>query len=50
MSSYLLAFLLSATTATTVLAQASALEVSLTGIQHDRGGLRVGLYHCKEER
>lgn len=27
-----------------VLAQASALEVSLTGIQHDRGSLRVGLY------
>ncbi|HRP23315.1 hypothetical protein [Thauera sp.] len=50
MSSHLLAFLLSATTATTVLAQASALEVSLTGIQHDRGSLRVGLYHCEEDR
>ncbi|ENO94720.1 MAG TPA: DUF2141 domain-containing protein [Thauera sp.] len=44
MSAHLLVFLLSATTATMVLAQASALEVSLTGIQHDRGSLRVGLY------
>ena len=44
MSSHLLVFLLSATTATTVLAQESALEVSLAGIQHDRGSLRVGLY------
>jgi len=43
MSAHLLVFLLSATTATMVLAQASALEVSLTGIQHDRGSLRVGL-------
>ena len=44
MSAHLLVFLLSATTATMVLAQASALEVSLTGIQHERGSLRVGLY------
>lgn len=44
MSSHLLVFLLSATTATTVLAQESALEVSLAGTQHDRGSLRVGLY------
>ncbi|MBS0474469.1 MAG: DUF2141 domain-containing protein [Proteobacteria bacterium] len=44
MTSHLLTFLLSATTATTVLAQTPTLQVSLTGIQHDRGSMRVGLY------
>lgn len=44
MTSHLLAFLLSATTASTVLGQAPTLQVSLTGIQHDRGSMRVGLY------
>ena len=44
MTSHLLAFLLSATTTTTVLAQAPTLQVSLTGIKHDRGSMRVGLY------
>lgn len=44
MTSHLLVFLLSATTASTVLAQAPTLQVSLTGIQHDRGSMRVGLY------
>lgn len=44
MTSHLLAFLLSATTATSVLAQESTLQVTLTGIGHDRGSMRVGLY------
>lgn len=44
MTSHLLAFLLSATTATSVLAQESMLQVTLTGIGHDRGSMRVGLY------
>ena len=44
MTSHLLVFLLSATTASTVLAQAPTLQVNLTGIQHDRGSMRVGLY------
>lgn len=44
MTSHLLAFLLSAATTTTVLAQESALQVNLAGIQHDRGSIRVGLY------
>jgi uncharacterized protein (DUF2141 family) len=44
MTSHLLAFLLSATTATSVLAHESTLQVTLTGIGHDRGSMRVGLY------
>src|SRR5690606_17479909 len=44
MTSHLLAFLLSAAATTTVLAQESTLQVSLAGIQHDRGSIRVGLY------
>jgi uncharacterized protein (DUF2141 family) len=44
MTSRLLAFLLSATAASSVLAQENTLQVSLTGIQHDRGSVRVGLY------
>ncbi|RTL16280.1 MAG: DUF2141 domain-containing protein [Rhodocyclaceae bacterium] len=44
MTSHLLAFLLSAATATSALAQESTLHVTLTGIEHDRGSMRVGLY------
>ena len=44
MTSHLLAFLLSAATTTTVLAQENTLQVDLAGIQHDRGSIRVGLY------
>lgn len=44
MTANLIAFLLSASTVTAVLAQDSTLEVNLTGIQHDRGSVRVGLY------
>lgn len=44
MTSHLLAFLLTATTATAVLAQETTLQVNLTGVQHDRGKIRVGLY------
>ncbi len=44
MISHLLAFLFSAATATSVLAQDTTLELRLTGIEHDRGSIRVGLY------
>jgi len=44
MTSHLLVFLLSVTAASTVLAQKETLNVSLTGIQHERGSVRVGLY------
>lgn len=44
MTAQLLALLLSASTVTAVLAQDSALQVNLTGIQHERGNMRVGLY------
>ena len=44
MISHLLVFLLSASAASTVLAQEGTLNVSLTGIQHERGSIRVGLY------
>lgn len=44
MISHLLAFLLSASAASTAQAQEGTLNVSLTGIQHERGSIRVGLY------
>jgi uncharacterized protein (DUF2141 family) len=44
LTSHLLVFLFSASASTIVLAQARTLNVSLTGIQHARGSVRVGLY------
>jgi len=44
MISHLLVFLLSASAASTAQAQEGTLNVSLTGIQHERGSIRVGLY------
>ena len=44
MSRHLLALFLAATVTSSALAQQATLEVSLTGIQHDRGSVRVGLY------
>lgn len=44
MTSHLFVFLLSASAASTALAQDGTLNVSLTGIQHERGSIRVGLY------
>ena len=44
MTSHLLAFLLSASSVGSALAQQTTLEVDLTGIQHANGAVRVGLY------
>lgn len=44
MASHLLVLLLSATATTSALSQEASLDVSLIGVQHDGGSLRVGLY------
>ncbi|NLF53547.1 MAG: DUF2141 domain-containing protein [Thauera phenolivorans] len=44
MKSHLLAFLLSATASTAAMADELRLDLTLSGVQHDRGSVRVGLY------